>query len=222
MERTIRLNFDVSLVYGPRTWRAPIVAVMLLCAVGELNSESVTLSTYYPAPSGVYTNMITTGNTFLARDGGAATKVGVGTTAPGAKMAVAGSMSVGGPYSATVPPANSLIVSGRIGVGVTAPTQALEVSGSLRISSVGCAVADVTQGGVCNGAQYATFTPGFYIEGWSYQNRGGAVVAQSATTTTNQVLGLHPGTQMAGYPKDVDWMTLRKDDSQTRIWCCPR
>lgn len=221
-QRTIRLNFDVSFVYGPRTWRLPMVAVMLLCAVGDLNSESVTLSTYYPAPSGVYTNMITTGNTFLARDGGAGTKVGIGVTNPGGKLAVSGSMSVGTAYAATVPPANSLIVSGRLGVGVSNPTQSLEVLGSLKISSVGCAVADVTAGVVCNGAQYATFTPGFYIEGWSYQNRGGAVVAKAGTTTTNQVLGLHPGTQLAGLPKDVDWMTMQKDDSITRIWCCPR
>ena len=48
------------------------------------------------------------------------------------------------------------------------------------------------------------------------------MVAQSATTTTNQVLALHPGVQLPGLPKDVDWMTLRKDDSVTRIWCCPR
>lgn len=213
MERTIRLNLDLSFVYGPRTWRVPLVAVMLLSAVGDLNSESVTLSTYYPAPSGVYTNMITTGNTYLARDG-QTVMVGAGTAL--SKLGVNGSMSVG-TYATTAAPANSLIVSGRIGVGVPAPTQALEVAGSLRISSVGCLVADVTQGVVCGGSWYATFTPGFYIEGWSYQNRGGAVIVEAgAGQTSTQVRGLNPATGAEG------WMTLKKDDSVTRIWCCPR
>lgn len=213
MERTIRLNLDLSFVYGPRTWRVPLVAVMLLSAVGDLNSESVTLSTYYPAPSGVYTNMITTGNTYLARDG-QTVMVGAGTAL--SKLGVNGSMSVG-TYATTAAPANSLIVSGRIGAGVPAPTQALEVSGSLRISSVGCTVADVTQGVVCAGARYATFTPGFYIEGWSYQNRGGAVIVEAgAGQTSTQVRGLNPATGAES------WMTLKKDDSVTRIWCCPR
>lgn len=54
-------------------------AALIFAAAGSLSSEQVSLSTYYPAPSGVYTNMITTGNTFLARDSGA---VGVGTAAP--------------------------------------------------------------------------------------------------------------------------------------------
>jgi hypothetical protein len=54
-------------------------AVLVLAAAGRLSSEQVSLSTYYPAPSGVYTNMITTGNTYLARDAGA---VGVGMAAP--------------------------------------------------------------------------------------------------------------------------------------------
>ncbi len=152
-QRTVRLNFDVSFVYGPRTWRVPFVAMLLLCSVGDLNSESVTLSTYYPAPSGVYTQMITTGNTFLARDGGS---VGIGTTAPGQKLSV-----VGNAY-----------VSGRVGVGVPAPTQALDVAGTIHVSAVGCSgPTTVVTGPICPG-RYATFTPGLYVEGWSYQSQG--------------------------------------------------
>lgn len=227
MERTIRLNFDVSLVYGPRTWRAPIVAAMLLCAVGDLNSESVTLSTYYPAPSGVYTNMITTGNTFLARDGQTVT---VGAGASLSKLGVVGGVAVGTYATSNAAPANGLIVQGKVGVGTPTPgippvptplssTMMLDVVGSIKISAAGCAVADVTQGVVCGGfpLKYATFTPGFYIEGWSYQNRGGAVIVEGAPgQTSTQVRGLNPLTGNEG------WMTLKKDDSQTRIWCCPR
>src|SRR4051812_12852564 len=73
----IRLKFDLS--FSRRFLMAAGAAAMMLCAAPELDSESVTISTYYPAPSGVYTNMITTANTFLARDGGV---VGVGTAAP--------------------------------------------------------------------------------------------------------------------------------------------
>jgi len=64
----IRVKFDLT--FSRRFITAAGAAAMMLCAVPELDSESVTLSTYYPAPSGVYTNMITTGNTVLARDGG--------------------------------------------------------------------------------------------------------------------------------------------------------
>ena len=84
----IRFKFDLA--FSRRFLVASGAAVMMLCAVPELDSESVTLSTYYPAPSGVYTQMITTGNTYLARDGGAGTSVGIGTTAPGAKLDVNG------------------------------------------------------------------------------------------------------------------------------------
>jgi hypothetical protein len=84
----ITVRFDLT--FSRRFIKTAGALVMMLCAVPELDSESVTLSTYYPAPSGVYTNMITTGNTFLARDGGAGTSVGIGTTAPGAKLDVNG------------------------------------------------------------------------------------------------------------------------------------
>ncbi|MDD5305372.1 MAG: hypothetical protein PHS14_19920 [Elusimicrobia bacterium] len=85
-EITVKFN----LTFSRRFLITGAAAAMMLCGVPELDSESVTLSTYYPAPSGVYTNMITTGNTYLARDGGAGTRVGIGTTAPNAKLHVAG------------------------------------------------------------------------------------------------------------------------------------
>lgn len=84
----IKISFDLT--FSRRFITAAGAAAMMLCAVPELDSESVTLSTYYPAPSGVYTNMITTGNTYLARDGAAGTRVGIGTTAPATKLHVVG------------------------------------------------------------------------------------------------------------------------------------
>ena len=87
----IKITFDLT--FTRRFMTAALAVAVMLCAVPELDSESVTLSTYYPAPSGVYTNMITTGNTFLARDGG---NVGIGTVAPGAKLDIAGSLTASG------------------------------------------------------------------------------------------------------------------------------
>jgi hypothetical protein len=46
---------------------------------GFLGSETLTLTTYYPAPYGGYANLLTTGKTLLARDGNT---VGLGTSAP--------------------------------------------------------------------------------------------------------------------------------------------
>jgi hypothetical protein len=88
-ELTIRLGVP----NGPRVKRGALSALLMLIGVPNLGSESVTLTTYYPAPSGVYTNMITTGNTFLARDGGS---VGVGTATPGTKLDVVGTFRASG------------------------------------------------------------------------------------------------------------------------------
>lgn len=73
----IKIRFDFT--FSRRFITVCGAVAMMLCAVPELESESVTLSTYYPAPSGVYTNLITTNNTFLARDGGT---VMMGTVTP--------------------------------------------------------------------------------------------------------------------------------------------
>lgn len=50
-----------------------------------LGSETLTLTTYYPAPYGGYARLLTTNDTYLARDGG---NVGIGTTIASAKLYV--------------------------------------------------------------------------------------------------------------------------------------
>jgi len=68
-----------------------ITGLLLSLSVVELASENMVLTTYYPAPSGIYSRMITTSQTVLARDAGL---VGVGTTTPLAKLDVAGTFRV--------------------------------------------------------------------------------------------------------------------------------
>lgn len=229
------IDVTIRLFWRPQDLRPFMVAGLMLFCAGELGSESVTLTTYYPAPSGIYTRMITTSQTDLVRDGGDLT---VGASAP-ANVTVRGNvgMTTG---SLTISAGNASINSGnltvgtaapnvvriqasngRLGVGTLAPTVPLHVvggvrvDGPLRIIASGCVGVDVTQGPVCGPGRYATFTPGFNIEGWSYQNRGGAVVAKALSgQQTNQVWALHPSGNAA-------WMTLQKDDSSARIWCCP-
>lgn len=227
-QKTIRLNFDLSLVYGPRTFRAPLAALMMLAAAGDLNSESVTLSTYYPAPSGVYTNMITTGNTYLARDGGAASRVGIGTITPGSKLSVAGSLSMGS-YSGDAAPANALIVGGRVGVGTIAPAQALDVVGNVnvqggggsngyvKINALGCSLSgSVANGTICPAGQYATFQPGVFTMGTSYNNLPAPflITPPPALARIYKFVGIDPltGQQSAmsmGYTEAI------------RVACCP-
>lgn len=54
--------------------------------------------------------------------------VGIGTTAPASKLAVAGGMTVGADYAGTAAPANGLIVQGNVGIGTNAPQSILHVS----------------------------------------------------------------------------------------------
>lgn len=67
-----------------------------------IESETLTLTTYYPAPYGGYASILTTGQTLLARDSG---NVGIGIGVPGSKLHVAGattlsgSLYVGGPLA---------------------------------------------------------------------------------------------------------------------------
>ena len=68
-----------------------LMALFFLCWHPKpLNSETLTLTTYYPAPYGGYVGLLTTGtggvNTLLARDGG---NVGIGMANPGVKLEVA-------------------------------------------------------------------------------------------------------------------------------------
>lgn len=81
------LNFYLEIPVTRRMFRGLGVALLLPVLAGDLSSESVTLTTYYPAPSGAYSQLITTQNVLLSRDSqfpsGNASFVVVGSTSPG-------------------------------------------------------------------------------------------------------------------------------------------
>jgi hypothetical protein len=88
-DHNIHIHIEIS-----RRRAAAIVAAALLCAGAVAMSENLTMTTYYPSPSGVYRKLVSTTQTILARDSG---RVGIGTTAPSAavKLDVAGPVRVG-------------------------------------------------------------------------------------------------------------------------------
>lgn len=203
----VRIQFDLTLPSA--TSKAALIGLLLAIAAPELGSENVTLTTYYPAPSGIYNQMITTGTTYLARDTG---NVGVGTTAPSAKLHVVGNALVAG----------NVTVNGAATVnGDTTIAGNARVSGSasskgylyIDNTNSSCSETDVTQGAVCAG-RYATFTPGIYVEGWWYQNRGGQV---STVDKNNNI-----GTKVQGLDGtgNLSIVNLTKDDSVAHVYCC--
>lgn len=145
------LTVKLDLSFGKRSIGAMMAALMIFASATEVASESVTLTTYYPAPSGVYSQMITTGNTYLARDGG---YVDVGNSAiqgAGVKMTVTG---------------------GTVGIGTSAPSTAyvLDVNGQFHVN--GAAWAALIQSG--SASAYFAHSGGYgaYIDAGGSANSG--------------------------------------------------
>lgn len=79
----------------------PLLVLFFLCwHPGYIGSESLTLTTYYPAPYGGYVSILTTGQTILARDG--ASTVAVGSISPTEKLHVSGNARTSGNVRADI------------------------------------------------------------------------------------------------------------------------
>ncbi len=89
----LNVHFNVNVRITPRIARWSITALCLALMTIDVSPEDVKLTTYYPAPSGVYTNMVTTQQTVLARDSG---NVGIGTAVPAQKLDVGGNANFAG------------------------------------------------------------------------------------------------------------------------------
>ena len=124
-------ELTLHLSFGSRSLRCVLAAGMICSAASQVASESVTLTTYYPAPSGVYAQMITTGNTFISRDGGYAL---VGALPPAGTVLgpgfyvnppAGGGVAIGAAYVAVAvppaPPPNGMIIQGSVGIANTNP-----------------------------------------------------------------------------------------------------
>lgn len=120
----VRVQMDISVPSS--AFRMMLALALMLIGADELVSETVTLTTYYPAPSGVYVNMITTNNTWLARD--SSTNSGylnIGSNA------AAGNQGTGAGNTRLI------VMNGNVGIGQATPTQKLEVAGIVKLSGAG-------------------------------------------------------------------------------------
>lgn len=169
---------------------APIALAALLFLPAALSTESMTLTTFYPAPYGVYTQLRSTRNTFLAYQGD---RVGIGTVTPGSKLGINGEVAIGSAYAANAAPNGGMIVQGRAGFGTNAPESgaaalpaadfklhaegdalvsgALHVRKYVRLPTVSaCRMLNVNSNGwrFCNSNEYASVVAGVYPEGYSY------------------------------------------------------
>ena len=125
----IRIDRDLARHVIRHFLRLSFLAMALILPASELASESVTLSTYYPAPSGVYTQLITTSQTQLGTQGGPVT---IGTAGSPAVTTINGALGVNG----------ALSVNGTLGVSGMATLN--QLAGNLQVTPV------ATEGNSCS------------------------------------------------------------------------
>lgn len=89
----ITKEFNIKLSVDKRRAIFLLAAFFLCWHPGFIGSETLQLTTYYPAPYGGYVSILTTGNTLLSRDSG---RVGVGLASPTEKFHVNGNAKASG------------------------------------------------------------------------------------------------------------------------------
>ncbi len=111
------------------------VALLSVCGIC-LAQEQVTITTYYPAPYGVYQEM--SANKFAVDVAGAGTQTEFDNMANGdahiGRSLIIGASAGGYAYSAGATTADGyLIVKSRVGVATNAPTYPLDVNGNVNV-----------------------------------------------------------------------------------------
>lgn len=145
----------------------------------ELSSESVTLTTYYPAPSGVYQQMITTGKTHLARDGN---DVHVFVNAPGgSEMKMYAHKITGGPTTAaSITAAGDFATKAYVDAAAGGPTGwtcTVRSGAAGASSSIACSGAEKVITGGCSVTDYSIGTQGRPSgQGWTCNSTAGNTV----------------------------------------------
>ena len=193
-------------------------SIFLLCFSAFAQQETLTITTYYPAPLGVYgqlvTNTLGVGNTNGAGgitgadapnpatnrgDVWITGNVGIGTNTTQNRLDVSGSAVIGATYSGnTAAPANSLLVEGDVGVGVPManlpPNGDLEINGALRLlPATSAPVATSGQNQDLRGTLYYSNATGDigprYHDGTSWKKLGSITLGnQSAPVESQPIL----------------------------------
>ncbi|MFI5350612.1 MAG: hypothetical protein ACHQ2Z_13780 [Elusimicrobiota bacterium] len=156
--------------------------ILLLGALGVVCggftlAQQLTMSTSYPVPSGIYNQLVTTGNsgtvpadTTLNRNAGNAV---------------------------LVPATNA---SGRVGIGTSAPAAKLDVSGTIRLGNAG-----LTQGGACSPEGILTYDYSGHIP--LYCDNTGKFRTMTGGTTIGAAPFLAPYNGTHGTRGSEGWIT---------------
>ncbi len=126
MTRPLELRFEASVPAA--ALRGALAAALLLMPSRRLCSDNVSMATYYPAPSGVYTQAESTQQAWLARDQGYVDVGATGNAGQTATLGVMGAMAVGTSSPADLVQVNST-GSGGLLIGGPSPTLTFLASG---------------------------------------------------------------------------------------------